>query len=34
MTNALGIEIDQTSIRVVIYIDVPQFMASFAQESG
>ena len=33
-TNALGIEIDRASIRVVIHVDVPRSMASFAQESG
>ena len=33
-TNALGIEIDRASIRVVIHVGVPRSMASFAQESG
>ena len=33
-TNALGIEIDWASIRVVIYVGVPRSMASFAQESS
>ena len=33
-TNALGIGIDQVSIRVVIHVDVPRSIASFAQKSG
>ena len=33
-TNALGIGIDQASIRVVIHVGIPRSMASFAQESG